>query len=118
VDRIAARPARDHDATNRAFLRALQGSRARQVGARVELGRCRGSQERDRRKRRALRGGKSRLAALTPFAMVVTVKLRPTRWEPLNKSHMSRVSGAMASDARRRGAANSSSYPQAAQQSK
>jgi hypothetical protein len=38
--------------------------------------------------------------------------------EPLNKSHMSRVSGAMALDARRRGAANSSSYSQAAQQSR
>jgi hypothetical protein len=36
--------------------------------------------------------------------------------EPLNRPHMSRVSGAMASDARRRGAANSSSYSQAAQQ--
>ncbi len=38
--------------------------------------------------------------------------------EPLNKSHMSRVSGAMASDARRRGAANSAYYSQAAQQSR
>src|ERR1700675_3860740 len=36
--------------------------------------------------------------------------------EPLQKPHMSRVSVAMASDARRRGAANSSSYSQAAQQ--
>jgi iron complex transport system substrate-binding protein len=36
--------------------------------------------------------------------------------EPLQRSHMSRVSVAMASDARRRGAANSSSYSQAAQQ--
>jgi len=35
--------------------------------------------------------------------------------EPLNKSHMSRVSGAMALDARRRGAANSAYYSQAAQ---
>ena len=37
-------------------------------------------------------------------------------WDPLSRPHMSRVSGAMASDARRRGAANSSAYSQAAQQ--
>ena len=35
---VAARPARDHDAADRALLRALQGPRARQVGARRRAG--------------------------------------------------------------------------------
>ena len=40
---VAARPAGDPDAADRALLRALQGPRARQVGARGQLGRGRGS---------------------------------------------------------------------------
>ena len=43
VDRIAARPAGDPACADRAFLRALQGPRAGQVGPPRRLGRSRGS---------------------------------------------------------------------------
>ena len=52
---VAARPARSSRRADRALLRALQGSRARQVGARVDVGRRRGGEEGDRRQHRALR---------------------------------------------------------------
>ena len=44
------RPAADHDRAGAALLRALQGSRARQVGQDERLGRCRGSQAADPRR--------------------------------------------------------------------
>ncbi len=51
---VAARPAAGHDAADRALLRALQGSRARQVGAHRELDRGRRGEARDHGQRRAL----------------------------------------------------------------
>ena len=68
---VAARPARDHDAADRPFLRALQGSRARQVGARVDVGRRRRSEARNPRRSRALRRsatGREDLIAMTTAA--------------------------------------------------
>src|SRR5581483_10444536 len=55
VDPVAARPAGDHDAADRALLRALQGPRAREMGAHLELDGCGRSQEGDPRQHRALR---------------------------------------------------------------
>ena len=43
----------DHDRPDQALLRALQGSRAQQVGQGHPLGRCRGGQEADPRRHRA-----------------------------------------------------------------
>ena len=56
----------DHDAADRALLRALQGPRARQVGARGELGGGRGRAARDRRQRRALREDAAAQEEVTP----------------------------------------------------
>src|SRR5262249_23315272 len=47
------RPTRDRGGTDRAFLRALQGSRARQMGQSDRLGQCRGGAPDDRRGYRA-----------------------------------------------------------------
>jgi inorganic pyrophosphatase len=47
------RPAGNHAAADRALLRALQGSRARQVGEGAALGRCRRGPQADRRGHRA-----------------------------------------------------------------
>ena len=52
---LAAGPAGDHDTADRPLLRALQGSRARKVGARVDVGRAGRSETRNPRRSRALR---------------------------------------------------------------
>ena len=60
------RPAGDHPRADRALLRPLQGSRARQVGEAARLGRCRRGARADHRGDRARQGARSRDVSVTP----------------------------------------------------